>query len=50
MIAHGLGTLPSVTLLDDSRSEFEADTGYPDLNTVIVKLVLPMTGTTRLRA
>jgi hypothetical protein len=43
-ITHNLGFAPSLTLFDSAGSQLEADVEYPDSNTVVVHLSVPLTG------
>lgn len=44
-IAHGLGYNPNVSIEDSGGSDVIGEVSYPDLNTVVVAFLVPITGT-----
>jgi hypothetical protein len=44
LITHGLGRIPSITVLDSAGDEVEGDYSYPDLNSVILVFSAPFGG------
>jgi hypothetical protein len=48
VIVHNLGFIPSVSVFDSAGSQLEADLSFPDSNTVVVSLSIPLSGTAHL--
>lgn len=44
-IAHGLGRIPQITIIDSGGDEVEGASAYPDLNTVILSFSAAFGGT-----
>lgn len=43
-VAHNLGRIPQVQLVDDLSAQFDADVEFPDLNTAVVTHASPKSG------